>query len=166
MGAGEAARSAEVPAADVELSELVGLLAGAPLPLEIGHFDVDERGKLLTRMTDHPILFTFDYAGFHFEGRLQRGDAGRIDLSSALGVLPYTAEQPWGRAFLARLLERSAEMPSGRLELAEDGVIRMAASKPSPEPCTAVSVMAVVTALLLEFRPYAEVLRYSVGALR
>ena len=145
------------------VSEVVGLLADTPLPLEIGHFELDERGALSCRDARQPMHFAFEYAGFPFACTVSRADQARIDVCATLGALPYTAESPYARAFLMRLLETTGQFPSGRFMLTEHGELRLLASKPSLEPCTAVRVMAVVAAVLLEFKPYAEALRHLVN---
>ena len=78
--------------------------------------------------------FAFDFGGFAFDCTVNPGNPDRIELRSVLGRLPFTAQSPWGRLFLLRLLDRAQILPSGQFLLHEDGTVRLEAYKSHPLP--------------------------------
>ena len=149
-------------AAESDLGRMVEALSGLELPLEVGSLEVDDLGTLVRRGLDRPLHFTVGHAGFLYHCALDPQDQPEVSMTAELGAVPYTAESPWARALLSRVVEQAGVLPSGRLTLEEGGLIRLALRKRTPTPCSTLHVLATITALLLEVKGYAEMLRFLV----
>jgi hypothetical protein len=128
------------------------------LPLEIGAVQVDDEGRLTARDRDAPLRFRFVYAEVPFAAEVSTGQTPLVRLAADFGALPYTIESPAARRWTLRLIQASAARKRGRLELTRDKEIRLRAEAVPPAPYTPVSIMATVTALLLDFKPMLELL--------
>ncbi|MGF1609774.1 MAG: hypothetical protein ACFCUQ_10285 [Kiloniellales bacterium] len=128
------------------------------MPLEVGRIEVDDEGYLRAREGDQPLGFRFSFRGFDFDVLVESGEAGSVHLKGALGVLPFTAESDIGRRVVQRLFAAADKLNRGRLVLSERGEITIEASTVPPKPRTPISIMATVAALLLEAKPYIELL--------
>ena len=81
-----------------------------------------------------------------------------------LGVLPYSAESVTGRRAALDILNLAAPA-RGALSLEAGGRINAAFSVPVPRPRTPVTVVAAISCLLVDLRPYLDLLA-AAGALR
>ncbi|MFQ5775245.1 MAG: hypothetical protein ACE5GS_12060 [Kiloniellaceae bacterium] len=149
-----------------DLRSTVELVANSGGPFQVGDFEVGDDGRLRPREDRGPLKFGFAYLGIEFRAEVHTCPEPRIDLSADLGKLPYTMELGQGRRLTRRILEATATLPGGRISLAEDQDMRLRAAAEPPMPLTPASVMATVTALLLDFKPYLELLRGTLGAPR
>ena len=66
--------------------------------------------------------------------------------------------------FSRRIVEATGRLPHGHIRLSDDQDMHLSAEAPAPVPLTPVRVMAALTALLLEFKPYLELLHEAVNA--
>ncbi len=151
------------PALEIDLSETVKTLSEHELPLEVGIFEVGEDGAVRPRPDGAPLSLAFRYLGIAFEARIEIAGEPRLRLTAKLGVLPFTAEAPWNRYFVSRLIAKAGQLPRARLALREGNEICIDADMTPPEPRTPAAIMATITALLLEMRPYLEVLRTALA---
>lgn len=133
-------------------------------PLEVGDLDLHPEGNIYPRPGDLPMVFQFVYEGIHFDAELSADREGPLTLTANLGVLPYSAETPCGRQAILTLLREGAPA-YGKLELDRDGRVRITLSAATQRPRTPVFIMATITALLIDARPYIQVMR-TAGALR
>lgn len=167
MGAGnwEAAMASETPeleepteSAVAELSATAAWVAGHDFPLKVGDIRVDERGRIRPRDSTAPLRLGFAYRGVEYHAEVETAPEPRVRLTAELGKLPYSMEIGEGRRLIRRILDQSALTPHGHIELSEDHDLRLEAVSTPPEPFTPASLMATLTALLLDFRPYLELL--------
>jgi len=143
------------------LRAILDLVTQGRSPLQVGDVAVSDDGQIYLRSGDHPLLFAFAYRGVDFEARMETAPAARIALSAELGKLPYSMETHRGRRLTQRIVEATVDLPGGKIEVANDQDMYLVASAQPPLPVTPASVMAAITSLLLDFRPYIDLLRES-----
>ncbi|MDH3472529.1 MAG: hypothetical protein OEM59_02460 [Rhodospirillales bacterium] len=107
-----------------------------------------------------PYAFGFEYAGLPFRAEAVAGAQPLVRLTADLGRLPYSVEGPELRRGLLRLIAASQDLERGRLFLDQNSMIRLQAQT-APPGCSAgdpVSVIATAVALLLDFKPYLDLM--------
>ena len=144
--------------AGAELSAAAAWVAGRCFPLKAGEIRVDERGQIRSRDEAAPLRLGFAYRGVEYRAEVETKSAPQVRLTAELGKLPYSMEIGEGRRLIRRILHQSARAPHGRIGLSEDDDIRLEAVSTPPEPFTPASLMATLTALLLDFQPYLDLL--------
>ncbi len=153
--------------AGAELIATAALIAGRRGPLRVGDIEIDGQGRIRPRGDKGPLRFAFAYRGVEFGAEVATGAAPRVRLSAELGKLPYSMEIGHGRHTIRRILMASAQLPHGRIGLSDSDDMRLEAESSPPSPFTPASLMAAVAALLLDFRPYLDlVARVLDGAQR
>ena len=153
--------------AGAELTATAALIAGRCGPLRVGDIEIDGRGRIRARGDKGPLRFAFTYRGVEFGAEVATGAEPRVRLSAELGKLPYSMEIGHGRHTIRRILMASAQLPHGRIGLSDSDDMRIEAESSPPSPFTPASLMAAVAALLLDFRPYLDlVARVLDGARR
>jgi hypothetical protein len=126
-------------------------------PIEVGQLALDPAGELDARPHAYPVAFQFVYHGVAFRAELEADPAEPLRLSAVVGVLPFSAETPLGRRAVAVFLN-AARPPRGQFTLTRDGRLHAAFAAPVQRPRTPVHVVATVISLVLEIRPYLEIL--------
>ena len=139
--------------------DLVELVDTGDAGLGLRSVSVDGSGRL-KRMSETGILgFTFEYLGFTFAVRAETSDtSGRLRVHADLGHLPYTAEAPFERANVWAIVSAAARALGGRLQLARTQQILLIEDFYFDEPLTPILLLASTTRLLLEVKPYLELL--------
>ena len=138
---------------DHDLRHALKLVAKQALPLEVGRLELDDNGTVRERDNAEPLRFAFAYRGFEFNAELEEAEDSTLHLSAVLGRLPFTAESPIGRRAISELIAKAGQFTCGSLGLTDDQEIVLVGNKQPPSPRTPVSIMATVTALILEMRP-------------
>ncbi len=152
---------------EVDLTATAALIAGHRFPLRVGDIEIDGQGRIRARGDKGPLRFTFAYRGVEFGAEVATGAEPRVRLSAELGKLPYSMEIGHSRHTIRRILMASAQLPHGRIGLSDSDDMCLEAESSPPSPFTPASIMAVVAALLLDFRPYLDlVARVLDGARR
>ncbi len=141
---------------EAALGATVALFAGRRFPLRVGDIEIDGQGRIRARGDKGPLRFTFAYRGVEFGAEVATGTQPRLRLSAELGKLPYSMEIGRGRLTIRRILKASAQLPHGHIGLSDSGDMRFQAEATPPAPFTPASLMAAVAALLLDFRPYLD----------
>jgi hypothetical protein len=144
--------------AGAELSATAALVAGRCFPLRVGEVRIDERGRIRPRDGTVPLRFSFTYRGVQYDAEVETATAPQVRLSAELGKLPYSMEIGAGRRLIRRILRESARASHGRVDLSQSDDMRLEAVAAPPEPFTPASLMATLTALLLDFQPYLDLL--------
>ncbi len=144
--------------AGTELSATAALVAGRRSPIKIGEYRVDEQGRIQPRDETEPLRLGFAYRGVEYHAVIETVSEPLVRLTAELGKLPYSLEIGEGRRLVRRILDGSARASHGRISLSEDDDIRLEATSTPPEPFTPASLMATLTALLLDFQPYLDLL--------
>jgi len=152
---------------EAELTATAALIAGRCSPLRVGDIEIDGQGRIRARTDKGPLRFAFAYRGVEFAAEVATGAEPRVRLSAELGKLPYSMEIGHGRHTIRRILVASARLPHGRIGLSDSDDMRLKAESSPPAPFTPASLMAAVAALLLDLRPYLDlVARVLDGARR
>jgi len=146
------------------LRDVLALVANGPAPLQVGDIELDEDGRIRRRSGDQPLRLVFAYRGADFEARIETAPEAHIALSAELGKVPYSMEQGDSRRVTQRIIEATADLPSGRIEVSKAQDMSLVATAQPPLPLTPASVMAAITSLLLDFGPYIDLLRETIAA--
>ncbi len=139
---------------EVDLTATAALIAGRCFPLRVGDIEIDGQGRIRARGDKGPLRFAFGYRGVEFGAEVATGAEPRVRLSAELGKVPYSMVIGHSRHTSRRILMASAQLPHGRIGLSDSDDMRLKAESSPPSPFTPASIMAVVAALLLDFRPY------------
>ena len=146
------------------LGDIPGLLADGNTPFQAGRVELDEDGRIRLRNGGEPLRFVFTYRGADFEARLAAAPEVRLTLFAELGKVPYSMERGNSRRAVRRIVAATADLPSGRIEISASQDMFLQATAQPPHPLTPASVMAAITSLLLDFRPYLDLLREAILA--
>lgn len=138
--------------------EAINLVSARDMSFDAGNLEVDKDGRLRPRDGDKPLCFRFEFAGAPFEVVVTAGEAPLVQVTGDLGILPYTIESPAARRWALRVISASSQMRRGCLELDSSYAIRLRAAAPPPAQRNPVTIMSTVTALLLDFKPWLELL--------
>ncbi len=144
--------------AGAELAATAAWAAGCCFPLKVGEIQIDERGRIQPRDSTVPLSLGFAYRGVEYHAQVETAPEPRVRLTAELGKLPYSMEIGEGRRLIRRILGESARVPHGRINLSEGHDLHLEAVSTPPEPFTPASLMATLTALLLDFQPYLDLL--------
>jgi hypothetical protein len=120
----------------------------------MGSFKVDGDGRIHGREPGVPLNFSFDYRGIQFDSVIEIEPQPRVRLSAELGRLPFSMQAGEGRRLSRRIVEATRALPHGRINLDELQDMHLQAECVPPTPLTPSSVIATVTAMLLDFKPY------------
>ena len=159
MASDAATRTAALPA-------VMNLADCEALPVEVGHFELDESGQLRKRDENAPLAFTFRFHGLRFQAEVEVGSERQVRLTVPLGKMPFTAEAPTLRRHLRELVQLSKSRREGCVLLSPTQDLVFRAEAQSPAPFTPVSVMATVVSLLLKSQPPLDSLSDLTGGLR
>ncbi len=147
------------PAVDSEdLRATLALVAKSGETFQIGDFEIDENGRLRPRPDGAPIAFGFSYRGVDFMANVDTGPAPRISLDAELGKLPYRAEIGERRKLTRRIVNATRNLPRGRISLSESHDMHLTAEMAALTPLTPTSILSALTAILLDFKPYLDLL--------
>jgi len=109
------------------------------------------------------VSFRFHYYGVPFDATMPTGDpAARLYLTATLGVIPFSLENSFGRK-AARAIIRQAQMPNGRLRVDAQSRVHLEMTGTPQTPRTPVNVLSTVAALLMEAKPYLDLLEVSLS---
>lgn len=133
-------------------------LARSGISARIGGFEVDGDGRIRSREPGLPLNFRFDYRGILFDSVVEFEPQPRVRLSAELGKLPFSMQAGEGRRWSQRIVAATRALPHGRINVDELQDMRLQAECVPPSPLTPSSVMATVTAMLLDFKPYLALL--------
>jgi hypothetical protein len=147
------------PAVEPEdLRATVALAAKTGGRFRLGDFEIGENGRPRPRPDGAPITFGFSYRGIDFMAKLDTGAAGRISLDAELGKLPYRAEIGERRKLTRRIVAATQALARGRIVLSESNDMHLTAAMEPIPPLTPTAVLTALTALLLDFKPYLDLL--------
>lgn len=145
---------------EMDAGNAMEVLAQTSMPLEVGAVEMDADGSLRPRISDHPVAFSFSYYGLNFEARLPMGEDTKLHLTADLGVIPFSVENAFGRK-TARSIIRGAKLPNGQLTVDAQSRVHLHMAGTPETPRTPVNVLSTVAALLMEAKPYMELLELS-----
>mgnify|MGYP006305506499 CR=1 FL=1 len=149
----------------MDASNAMEVLAHTSTPLEVGEIEVDEHGAVHPRLSKEPISFRFSYYGVTFDAIMPVNEDGTLHLTASLGVVPFSVENPFGRK-AAHAIIRRAKMPNGRLVVDMQSRVHLEMTGYPEKPQTPVNVLSTVAALLMEAKPYLDLLEVSLSRRR
>jgi hypothetical protein len=150
--------------AESGLRDILALVAGGNSSIRASDYSLDEDGRLCVRQNASPIHFCFTYRGVDFDALMDTAPEADISLSAELGKVPYSMETGAGRQLTRRIVEATAGLPGGRIDVSAAQDMSIVATARPPLPLTPASVMATITSLLLDLGPYIDLLRGVIEA--
>lgn len=146
------------------LRDIIALVTGGKSSIRASDYSLDEDGRLRVRKDASPIHFCFAYRGVDFDALMDTAPEADISLSAELGKVPYSMETGAGRQLTRRIVEATAGLPGGRIDVSAAQDMSIVATARPPLPLTPASVMATIAALLLDLAPYIDLLRGVIEA--
>jgi hypothetical protein len=150
--------------AQAGMRDIIALVAAGNSSIRASDYALDEDGRLRVRKDASPIHFCFAYRGVDFDALMDTAPEADISLSAELGKVPYSMETGAGRHLTRRIVEATAGLPGGRIDVSASQDMSIVATARPPLPLTPASIMATITALLLDLGPYIDLLRGVVEA--
>lgn len=126
------------------------------LPLQLHHVELSESGEIRRRRKGADLTFSFIYRGMPFACECKTTDGAKMKIVGELGKLPFTAESSEGRRFLKHLAIATSNLSKGNFAIIGDQDVRLLAEVAPPRGLTPVSIIAALSAVLLEFKPFFE----------
>ncbi|MGF1631472.1 MAG: hypothetical protein ACFCUT_18510 [Kiloniellaceae bacterium] len=139
--------------------------ASTTLPLEIGSVTLGDDGHIQCSQEDRPLFFRFSACGIQFEADMASRMAP-LRLRANLGKLPFSAESPDARRLARTVMAATDRLRRGHILLSPDHDIVLEGELMPPTPRTPVSVIATAVALILDFKPYLDLLGEAVALRR
>lgn len=140
-------------------------VAETALPLEVGSVTLAGDGHIARGGEDRPLYFRFAACGIEFEARLANRRAP-LRLRANLGKLPYSAESPDGRRLARIVMAATDRLPCGQILLSPEQDMLLEGELQPPSPRTPANVIATAVALVLDFKPYLDLLAEAVALRR
>lgn len=143
----------------------VKTVAETSLPLEISSVVLGEDGHIRHADEDRPLHFRFSACGIEFEADLASKTAP-LRLRANLGKLPFSAESPDGRRLARTVMAATDRLRRGHILLSAEQDMVLEGELNPPSPRTPVAVIATAVALILDFKPYLDLLGEAVSLRR
>ncbi len=140
-------------------------VAGIPLPLEVGSVVLGDDGHIRRADVDRPLHFRFTACSVAFEADLADSKAP-LRLRANLGKLPYSAESPDARRLARTVMAATDRLRRGHILLSPEQDILLEGELNPPSPRTPVAVIATAVSLILDFKPYLDLLGEAVALRR
>ena len=135
------------------------------LPLEVGSVSLGDDGHIRRSDEDRPLYFQFSACGIAFEANLAHKTAP-LRVRANLGKLPFSAESPEARRLARTVMAATDRLRRGHILLSADQDMVLEGELNPPSPRTPVSVIATAVALILDFKPYLDLLGEAVAIRR
>ena len=140
-------------------------VADTALPLEVGSVVLGDDGHIRHSSEYRPLHFRFSACGVDFEADLASKTAP-LRLRANLGKLPYSAESPDGRRLARTVMAATDRLRRGHILLSPEQDIVLEGELNPPSPRTPVAVIATAVTLILEFKPYLDMLAEAIAIRR
>lgn len=147
------------------VKSVVKQVAETSLPLEVGSVVLGEDGHIRHAGEDRPLHFRFSACGIEFEAELASKTAP-LRLRANLGKLPFSAESPDGRRLARTVMAATDRLRRGHILLSEEQDMVLEGDLNPPSPRTPVAVIATAVALIIDFKPYLDLLGEAVSLRR
>lgn len=137
----------------------VAYIAKQPIPIEFNTIVVREDGSVERYSPGRPVAFQFAFLGIPFTAHTQTEDDHPIlHLSGEVGPVPYSAESIPVRRATHAILRATWSLPHVRLVAWPAGRIRATGRIPLSRPLTPVALISAVASVMLDLRPYLDLL--------
>jgi hypothetical protein len=137
----------------------VDLISGADVS---GSFDSNAHDNAMPgREADALFHLHVDWRSYRFEAIVKRGKGQVCDLTVTcdLGVMPYSAEGLQRRANIFAILRAVQNGFPIRIDLSDAQKLKLTARTALSNPVTAKSAIAAITTLLVQARPYLDMIK-------
>jgi hypothetical protein len=159
------AQASGLPEPEAAIESAVKKVASTSLPLEVGSVVLGDDGHIRHADEDRPLFFRFTACGIEFEGDLASRTAP-LRLRANLGKLPFSAESPDGRQLARTVMAATDRLRRGHILLSAEQDMVLEGELNPPSPRTPVAVIATAVALILDFKPYLDLLGEAVAIRR
>jgi hypothetical protein len=143
-------------------SAAMEVLAQTSSPVQVGEIEVDDAGAVRPRVSGEPVSFSFTYHGINFSATLPMEDGAHLLLTATLGVIPFSMENAFGRKAARSIISR-AKLSNGKLTVDAQSRVHLEMRGQPEKPRTPVNVLASVASLLMEAKPYLDLLEVSLA---
>ena len=126
--------------------------------VEFGSLSVSAHGRLQHGAAVSDLAFALINKGIHFRCLWRMRPRAMLLVTADLGKLPYSIEASASRFALKRLIEATPAEVKWRFTLTENHDMRLMAAVSPPVPHTLTSVIAGLVALILEIRPFTDLM--------
>jgi len=147
----------DVAEKETEGTPVLRVIAETQRPVEVGDLVMDSQGLLQHRSDANPVTLTFTYNGYSFSVDVPAEPGTPLVIRATLGAIPYSAESVYCRR-LARTVLAQARLNRGRLVRDNHSQIHLEMWMEPPRPRTPANVVSTIVALLLDARPYLDLL--------
>lgn len=135
------------------------MLARKVLPAEVGHLRLDDEGRLRINRSGGLVEFQFSYMDVPFNANTRRIQSGPVvQISGEVAPLPYSAEGITVRRSTMAIISASEMLEHTRLAISKQKTILCVGKAPIEEPWGPVDLIAAAASLILEVRPYLQML--------
>ena len=131
----------------------------------MGAVEIGEDGHIAHSDADRKLHFRFSACGLDFEAEIA-GKKAPLRLKANLGKLPFTAESPDGRRLARSVLAATDRLSHGQILLSDEQDMVLQGELSPPSPRTPANVIATAVALILDFKPYINLLSEAVSVRR
>ncbi|MFC4351177.1 hypothetical protein ACFOW6_06420 [Fodinicurvata halophila] len=139
---------------DAKVSLALEISRDEELPLQLHHVELSESGEIRRRRKGADLTFSFVHRGMPFACECKTTDDPVLKIVGELGKLPFTAESAKARRFLKHLAIATGGLSKGHFAIIDDQDVRLLAEVVPPQGLTPVSIIAALSAVLLEFKPF------------
>ena len=123
------------------------------------HDLIEQRGLLVHRDDSDHVEFQFVYDGFPFVARATAGSRGsEIQIRTALGYLPYTAEGSGRRQGALNVLKAAKKVFGNRVRLQSDMKLVLEDLRSMDGPLTPTNLLTEMVILIVKAKPYLDAL--------
>lgn len=130
----------------------------APSPRSADDLRASVARHLAPRGDEASARFEFAHNGVHYQVQVAGGAQPSVTLHADLGGLPFSIEIGEARRLACRIIDATARLPRGHLVLTPEQDVVLRAEAGVPRPLTPESILATVTALVLDTKSYVALL--------
>ncbi|WP_374651972.1 hypothetical protein [Dongia sp.] len=140
-------------------NSILPMLANSMLPPGVDHMHISTDGTVRLGHGGELIEFGFSYMDVPFTATSRQIQSGPIiQISGEIAPLPYSAEGLTVRRSAMAIIEASQELAHARLAISKQKTILCVGKAPFTIPATPVDLIAAVTSVILEVRPFLQIL--------
>jgi hypothetical protein len=135
------------------------MLAKKMLPSDVDHLRIDDQGKLRIGRSGGLVEFQFTFMDVPFTANTRQIQSGPIvQISGEVAPLPYSAEGITIRRSTMAIISASQHLSHTRLAISKYKTILCVGKAPIGESWTPVDLIAAATSVILEIKPYLQML--------
>ena len=138
---------------------ILPMLANSTLPPGVDHMHIATDGTVRLGKGGELIEFGFSFMDVPFTATTRQIQSGPIiQISGEIAPLPYSAEGVVMRRSALAIIEASQDLAQSRLAISKDKTILCVGKAPFSMPATPVDLIAAVASVILEVKPFLQIL--------